>query len=334
VIGKISCDVCTNPIDLKNLVIVAVESGSTKGANGDLIVRKSVHLCSKECAASALREMLLGFESHRIACVDQGLHRWVGDTCTRCGTKFPVNEVRRQETPEWAKLDNTPKPANGATASAGAHPFDADEAPKKRGPKKVKPPDPKQNDFVVPSDGAEAKASAQRTGDQSIKEPPTWCGTCGEPRFFERRGAEGVWKCKNGHEGGETLPVKEGLPGENLSSLAYQLEARGVKVTLPALAQWPVMRREVARLWIEQPGMDLPEWLAELRSGAQVAASPVMPVTPVKRKEERNLPPPGPDVPDVDLCLKLGISPTDPGAPTYGSPERRPTPAIPEFTFD
>ena len=259
-------------------------------------------VCSSPCALKILRAMVADFEEveagelpelpkksaakdpYPIACKDNGLHAWVGSKCMKCDAVFPVNAAA----PIASSL-NVVGPQNGG----------AIDGPKKRGPKKAKPeggkptigdlyagvvsipplpdtPDPlaAKAAGINPNDKA-----APRHGDQTISEPPTWCGACGAPRVFVRdpsNHGHAYWLCSAGHAEGPALAVRHGVPGENIGLLVNNLKAKGLLINLVEVAAWPVVQRDVARAWLVQGG-DLPDFLVPLvvKAPAEPAPAPV-----------------------------------------------------------
>ena len=70
--------------------------------------------------------------------------------------------------------------------------------------------------------------------------------------------------------------MKEGEPGENLARLQDDLILKaGLAVSVETVAGWPLMKRHVARSWLDSNGKDpAPDWIESLRSmGALVESS-------------------------------------------------------------
>jgi hypothetical protein len=122
---------------------------------------------------------------------------------------------------------------------------------------------PKKNE-MTPERAAELRAQADAAQAETLKkakapiiddarrrtvEPPRWC-RCGKPAVWNGR----TWECPQKHENllENLLQVKQGQPGERLDLLQFDLKVRGVDVTLAQVAEWPVMRRDVARAMLEQ----------------------------------------------------------------------------------
>lgn len=74
------------------------------------------------------------------------------------------------------------------------------------------------------------------------------------------------------------------LPGENVGRLVFELAQRGFDFKLTDVVTWPVVRRDVARAWIEQGG-DPPEWLVELFKSAEPLSETIV-VTPPEHAGE------------------------------------------------
>jgi hypothetical protein len=101
---------------------------------------------------------------------------------------------------------------------------------------------------------AEERKLLESQKSAAFQEPPSWCASCGEPSTWNSAGK--IWQCKNGHSPLVKLPVKEGVPGENLSQLLTDARKLGVELLLTEVAAWSVIKRDVLRGWVQGGGKE------------------------------------------------------------------------------
>lgn len=267
---EIYCDGCGVQIDEKKVGNAVTLTWTHQDACGLACLKKILGDETAERVAFVARHgdsPVEKIESKRpIACAacekgtpvtSESLHLHTGDG-EKCRAQTLDEQLRRDgEEAKLAKLrEEKPKPPkrqrkNGVTAPGPDVLHDLKGYVEEN-------PGQNPNELTPEQRAEENRKFAER---QRTHEPPRWC-KCGKPATFNGKYSSlYLWECPQGHENvlENLLNVKQGQPGERIDSLHLDLLVRGVKVTVNQVAEWPVIRRDVARAMIAE-NQDLLAW--------------------------------------------------------------------------